>query len=351
MKAHLVKAFLATLVLFASATAHAQVALKLPDQSPAASVGQTVGLTEISVVYHRPGVNGRPIWGKLVPYGEPWRVGANENTTITFSTDVKVGGKPLKAGTYGLHALPTAKDWTIMFSTMSVAWGSFTYDQKEDAARITVTPRATTASEERLLYRFDDPTETKTTLVLAWEKLEVPITIEVETPKVAMASVRQQLRGPAGFSWEGYLQAATYWQKNGGPVDEALKLVDRSIQMNQNYQNLTLRAAIVEKQGNAKAAADLRAKAQTLATESDLAQAGFQLLRGDKKVDEALKVFQSTIARFPESVLAQAGLGESLAAKGDKPGAIAAYTKAQSLSKDPAQQKRIEARIAKLKAP
>jgi hypothetical protein len=345
------RSFLATLVLFAAGTAHAQVQLKTPEQSPAATVSQTVGLTEITVVYHRPAVAGRPIWGKLVPYGEPWRVGANENTTIAFSTDVKVGGKPLKAGTYGLHALPTAKDWTIMFSNMSVAWGSFTYDQKEDAARITVTPRATTASVERLVYRFDDPTETKTTLVLAWEKLEVPITIEVETPKIVMANIRGQLRGTAGFSWEGYVQAANYWVKNGGPLDEALKLVDRSIQMNENYQNLTVKAAIVEKQGNAKSATELRAKAQGLATEADLGQAGFQLLRGDKKVDEALKVFQATIARFPESVLAHAGLGESLAAKGDKPGAIAAYTKALSLSKDPAQQKRIEGRIAKLKAP
>ncbi|HEU4734212.1 MAG TPA: DUF2911 domain-containing protein, partial [Kofleriaceae bacterium] len=131
------KAQLATLLLFASATADAQVALKLPEQSPAATVSQTVGLTEITVVYHRPAVNGRPIWGKLVPYGETWRAGANENTTIAFSTDVKVGGKPLKAGTYGLHMLPTAKDWTIMFSTMTAAWGSFTYDQKEDALRVT----------------------------------------------------------------------------------------------------------------------------------------------------------------------------------------------------------------------
>jgi Protein of unknown function (DUF2911)/Tetratricopeptide repeat len=345
------KAFLTTAILLASASAYAQVALKTPEQSPAATVGQTVGMTEISVVYHRPAVGGRPIWGQLVPYGEPWRAGANENTTIMFSSDVKVGGKPLKAGTYGLHMIPTAKDWTIAFSNVSVAWGSFTYDQKEDALRVTVTPRATTASQERLLYRFDDPTDTKTTLVLAWEKLEVPITIEVETPKVVMASIRQQLRGTAGFSWEGFAQAANYWLKNGGPLDEALKLADRSIGMNENYQNLTVRAAILEKQGNAKGAAELRTKAQTVATENDLSQAGFQLLRADKKPDEALKLFQSTLARFPDSLLSHVGVGEVLAGKGDKPGAIAEYTKALALSKDPAQKKRIEGRIAKLKGP
>jgi len=344
------KAFLATLVLFVSATAHAQVSLKLPEASPAATVAQTVGLTEITVVYHRPAVGGREVWGKLVPYGEPWRAGANENTTITLSSDVKVGGKPLAAGTYGLHMIPTAKDWTIAFSKMSAAWGSFTYDQKEDALRVTVTPRSNAASEERLSYRFDDPTETRATLVLTWEKLSVPIAIEVDTPKVVMASIRQQLRSLPGFSWQGPVQAANYWLKNGGPIDEALKLVDRSIQMNENYQNLSVRAAILEKQGNAKAAADLRAKAQTLATETDLNQAGYQLMAA-KKMDEAIKVFQTNVERHPDSWNANDSLGEALAIKGDKPGAIAAYTKAQALVKDPVQKKRIDATLVRLKAP
>jgi hypothetical protein len=349
-KTLLAKPLLATFLLFASATAHAQVALKTPEQSPAATVAQTIGLTEVTVVYHRPAVGGRPIWGKLVPYGEPWRVGANENTTITFSTDVKVGGKPLRAGTYGLHALPTAKDWTIMFSNVSVAWGSFTYDQKEDALRVTVTPRATTSNVERLLYRFDDPGETKATLVLAWEKLEVPITIDVETSKVVMANIRGQLRGPAGFAWQGYVGAANYWLKNGGPLDEALKMADRAIQMNENYQTLSVRAAILEKQGNAKAAAELRTRAQPLATEADLNQAGYRLM-GDKKLDEAIKVFQANADHHPQSWNAQDSLGEALAAKGDKPAAIAAYTKALSMVKDAVQKKRIEATIAGLKAP
>jgi hypothetical protein len=343
------KTLLVMAVLFASATAHAQAALKLPEQSPAASISQTVGLTEITVNYHRPAVAGRPIWGKLVPYGEPWRAGANENTTITVSTDVKIGGKPLRAGTYGLHMLPTAKDWTVMFSTMSVAWGSFTYDQKEDALRVTVTPRPTTTSEERLSYRFDDPSETKTTLVLSWEKLAVPIAIEVETPKVVMASIQKQLRGPAGFSWQGFAQAAGYWLRNGGSLDEAGKLVDRSIAMTPSYQNLTLKATILDKQGNAKGAAELRTKAMALASEADLNQAAYRLM-ADKKVDEAIKLFQSIAERFPESWNAHDSLGEALATKGDKAGAIAAYTKAAALVKDPVQKKRIDATLAGLKA-
>jgi hypothetical protein len=346
------KAFLTTAILLATATvtAQAQVALKLPEQSPAATVSQTIGLTEVTVAYHRPAVAGRPVWGQLVPYGETWRAGANENTTITFSTDVKIGGKPLRAGTYGLHMIPTAKDWTVAFSTMAAAWGSFTYDQKEDALRVTVTPRATAASEERLQYRFDDPTETKATLVLSWEKLSVPIAIEVETPKVVMASIRQQLRGPAGFAWQGFHQAAAYWLKNGGPLDEALKLVDRSIQMMPTYQNQMTRAAILEKQGNAKGAAEQRTKAQVMATEADLNQVGYRLI-AEKKLDEAIKQFQAVVEKFPDSWNAQDSLGEALATKGDKPGATAAYTKALSLVKDPVQKKRIEGVLARLKAP
>jgi hypothetical protein len=261
-----------------SATAHAQAVLKLPEPSPAANISQTVGMTEIAVSYHRPGVNGRPIWGALVPYNEPWRCGANENTTVSFSSDVKVGGKALKAGTYGVHMIPTQKEWTIAFSTQNQAWGSFTYDQKEDALRITVTPRTVANVEERLSYRFDDPTDTKAMLVLAWEKLEVPIAIEVETPKVVMANVRNQLRGVAGFTWQANNQAAGYWLNNGGPLDEALKYADKSIGANANYQNQTTKAAILEKQGKAKEATELRTKAMASATEADLNQAGYRLV-------------------------------------------------------------------------
>jgi tetratricopeptide (TPR) repeat protein len=342
------KTLLIIAVLFASATAHAQAGLKLPEQSPGATVTQTVGATDITVVYHRPATNGRAIWGGLVPYNEPWRAGANENTTIQFSTDVKVGGKALKAGTYGLHMIPTPKEWTIAFSTMSVAWGSFTYEQKEDALRVTVTPRTAPSSQERLLYRFDDPGDTKATLVLAWEKLEVPIAIDVDTPKVVMASIRAQLRGPAGFSWQGYNQAANYWLRNGGSLEEALKFADKSIQTNATFPNQMTRAAILEKQGNAKGAAELRAKVLPTASEADLNQYAYRLV-GEKKLDEALKLFQTNVEKHPDSWNAHDSLAEALATKGDKAGALAEYNKALSLTKEPAQKKRIEGQLARLK--
>lgn len=343
------KAFLITAVLLASAAAaHGQVPLKLPDQSPSASVSQTIGLTEVTVKYHRPGVNGRAVWGKLVPYGEPWRTGANENTLITFSTDVKLNGKPLAAGTYGFHAIPTAKDWTLMFSKATESWGSFTYDQKEDALRVTVTPRRLAANEERLIYRFDEPSETKATLVLAWEKLAIPMTIEVDTPKLVMASVREQLRGPAGFSWQGSASAANYWLKHDGSLDEALQLIDRSIAESETYRNLSIKADILAKKGDARTAGELRTRALAIATEQDLNGAGYRLIN-EKKYDEAIKLLQPNADKHPESMNAQNTLGDAYAAKGNKPAAAAAYTKALALAKDPATKKQIEASLARVK--
>jgi Protein of unknown function (DUF2911) len=322
--------------------------LTLPEDSPAARVEQTVGLTQIAVSYYRPAVSGRVVWGQLVPYGEVWRSGANENTTVSFSSDVKIGGKPLRAGKYGLHTIPTAKDWTIIFSTATTSWGSYTYDQKEDALRVAVTPRQLPALEERLAYRFDDPSNTKVTLTLAWEKLAVPIAIEVDTPKVVMASIRSELRGMAQYNADNWAQAAAYWVRNGGPLDEALRMVDRSLSVKQGYTALMTRADILEKQGNAAGAKEARAKAQPLATENDLNLVGYGLLR-EKKIDAAIAVFRDVVQRFPQSWNAQDSLGEALAIKGDKPGAIAAYEKARAMVAEPTQKKRIEQEIAKLK--
>jgi hypothetical protein len=339
----------ATAVITAAtaATASAQ-RLSVPEDSPPARVQQTVGLTEIAVSYHRPAVAGRAVWGQLVPYGEVWRSGANENTTISFSSDVKVAGKPLRAGTYGLHTIPTAKDWTVIFSTATTAWGSYTYDPKEDALRVTVTPRPLPAHEERLSYRFDDVSNTKATLTLAWEKLGVPIAIEVDTPKVVMAKMRAELRGSAGFTGESWVQAAAYWLRNGGSLPEALKMIDRSIGMGPTYGNLTTRADILEKQGNAAGAKEARAKAQPLATERDLNLVGYGLLR-EKKLDAAIAVFRDVVQRYPQSWNAQDSLGEALAQKGDKAGAVAAYEKAHAMVADPTQKKRIAQELAKLK--
>ncbi|MBX7150329.1 DUF2911 domain-containing protein [bacterium] len=149
--------------------------------SQAASTFQKIGATEIVVTYSRPGVKGRKIWGELVPWGEkpfPWRAGANENTTISFSTDVEIEGKKLPAGKYGLHMAPQQDQWTIIFSKKNNSWGSFKYNKDEDALRVMVKPIAA-PMKEWLEYGFDDLTQTSGTINLYWEKLRVPISVKI----------------------------------------------------------------------------------------------------------------------------------------------------------------------------
>ncbi len=342
-----VAATLAVLTISPSPSA-AQQGLRQPEPSPAASVSQTVGLTEIKINYHRPAVNGRKIFGELVPYGEVWRAGANDNTTIAFSSPVKVGGKTLPAGTYGLHMIPTAKEWTVIFSTTSVAWGSYGYDQKEDAVRLQATPQPGEGLEERLSFRFDNPTETAVTVTLRWDRTKIGIPIEVDTPAVVMASMRNELRGVAQFNPQGYAQAAQYFLTHGGNLDEAQRMAERSIGMRPTYQNLSTRAAIAEKKGDAKLAAELNQKALAVATEADLNQQGYRLL-GQKKHDEAIALFRKIATDHPDSWNAHDSLAEAYLAKGDRKAAAESYGKALALVKDSDNKKRIEQTLIRLK--
>lgn len=322
--------------------------LTLPDASPKASVSQRVGLTDIEIDYNRPAVNKRKVWGDLVPWNEPWRAGANENTTITFSSPVTVGGKKLPAGTYGIHMIPTEKDWTVALSNVSSAWGSFSYDPKEDAVRFTVTPRPA-EFEERLQYRFENPTADSTTAVLSWEKLEIPIPIQVDTKAVVFDNIKSQMRGLPRFGWQGWNQAAQWTVANDYELDQGLAWADQSIGTQRTFANLRTKAAILEKKGDAKAAQDLRDQAMKIATEADVNVAGYQLL-GQKKTDEAIALFRKNVKDHPDSWNTYDSLGEALAAKGDTKAAVENYTKALSMTTDPVQKKRINDILAKLKA-
>ena len=180
--------------------AAAQTPMPVPQPSPKATVSQTIGITKVEVVYHRPAVKNRKIWGDLVPYNTVWRAGANENTTISFSDPIKVEGKDLPAGTYGLHMIPTENTWTIIFNKNSSSWGSFFYKEEEDALRVTVQPQ-TAENEEQLSYAFDDVSNNSAVIVLRWEKLKVPIHVEVDTKELVLSKARTAyLRGPAGFT-------------------------------------------------------------------------------------------------------------------------------------------------------
>lgn len=149
--------------------------------SPKAEVEQTVGFTKITIDYSRPGVKGRKIWGGLVPYDVVWRAGANEATKITFASDVKINGKKLKAGSYGFFAIPTPKNWTLIFNKVADQWGAFEYNDTEDALRVVVTPETDgNCWQEWLAYTFTKTSDNTSVVRLEWEKLKVPFTVDVE---------------------------------------------------------------------------------------------------------------------------------------------------------------------------
>jgi hypothetical protein len=149
--------------------------------SPKAMVKQTVGFTDVTIEYGRPGVKGRTIWGGLVPYNAVWRAGANEATKITFSTDVLIDGKKLKAGSYGFFTIPTEKTWILIFNKVADQWGAFEYNDAEDALRIEVTPiKQQSCWQEWLAYTINKSSDKKAVVMLEWEKLKIPFNVEVE---------------------------------------------------------------------------------------------------------------------------------------------------------------------------
>lgn len=257
------------LLVCVAAPSLAQQRLTLPRVSPHARVMQTIGMTDLTVDYHRPAVDGRLIWNELVPYGKVWRAGANENTTFETSTEIQVEGVTLPAGRYGLHMIPGVNEWTILFSSMADAWGSFSYDASEDVARVTVIPREATP-QERLSYRFDDPDLNSTTLVLHWEHLEVPIRITADTPSLVLLSMETELRGTPGVFPEGWDQIATFALDSGLRTEDALAWAERSIANRPMFSNQMTKARALDALGRNDEAMALRRVTLAEARESDV---------------------------------------------------------------------------------
>lgn len=226
-----------------------------PRLSPNASISQLVGITDIELHYSRPGVKGRAIWGGLVPYDQVWRTGANENTTIRFSTAVKVEGHDLPAGTYGLQTIPTAGDWTLILSKDADEWGAFDYKPEHDAMRATVKTRPGNRFEERMGFRFEDLTDESVTVVLAWEKLEVPFKVEIDTKALVAAKAKESIRWQTGY------QAANWCIQNDTCLDEAQTWLDSSLALQQNFNNLRAQALLRAKKGDPKGAVAAAEKA------------------------------------------------------------------------------------------
>ena len=286
-----------------------------PMASPHASLGQTFGVTEISVDYHRPAVNGRDIWGALVPYGQVWRTGANENTVVSFSTDVAVEGQPLAAGSYGLHTIPGESEWEIIFSHDTTGWGSFAYDPSQDALRVKVIPTKAPFFLERMAFTVDETGDDKVVLALHWAELRVPITITANTHELALASFRDQLKGLSQFFWLGWDQAANYALQNAVALEEALGWAERSIQTEERFENLSTKAQILTKLSRGDETEEIMAKALAMGNAGQLHNYARQLLGQDRK-EEALAVFERNVKQNSGAWFVELGYARGLSALG-----------------------------------
>jgi len=335
-------------LLIVASTAHAQSAvLDLPRPSQHAIITQRIGITDITINYHRPMVNGRKIWDSLVPYGQVWRAGANENTTIAFSDPVTIEGKPLDKGTYGLHMIPAENEWTVIFSRNSTSWGSFTYNQAEDALRVNVKPQPT-EPHEALAYDFDQLTPNSAVVTMRWEKIAVPFKVGVDVNPIVAKSLHNQLRGLAQYTWEGWDDAANYLLDNKVDLNEALSYEDKSIQNEERFDNLMTKSRILDALGRKDEAATTKNKAMAVAGPLQL-HIYARGLQGQKRQDEAFAIFRSNAKKYPNQWFVHSGMARVYSGQGDF--ANAAKEMKVALSLAPEQQKpSIQGLIKRLEA-
>ena len=222
--------FLLILVSCFSLSVFAQ--LNLPRESQKQMISQTIGDATVTIVYHRPNIKARKVWGEMVPYGKVWRTGANENTTFEVSRDVTINGQPLPAGKYGLHTIPNQNEWIVIFSKDNDDWGSFTYDEKKDALRVSVKPQ-TTEFHETMSVEFDNIRANTGDAAIVWEKVKIPFTIDVgDVSARALTQIRDAIKNRKADDFRPFTQGAGYvltfkvkdsYEETLGWLNEALK--------------------------------------------------------------------------------------------------------------------------------
>jgi hypothetical protein len=288
--------------------------LDLPRQSQRAQISQRIGITDITIKYHRPLVNERKVWGDLVPYGKVWRAGANENTTITFSDPVLIEGKPLDKGTYGLHMIPNADEWTIIFSKNSTSWGAFTYDEKEDALRVTVKPTAADM-HNALTYDFDQLHPDSAMVELEWEKIAVPFKVSVDVHDVVQASLKKQLRNLSQYTWMSWDDAANYLLTEKVGLDDALTYANKSIENEDRTDNELTKSKVLTALNRKDEAAAAQKKAMELANPLQIHMYARQL-QGEKRNEEAFAIFRENAQKHPDQWFVHSGLARMYCAQG-----------------------------------
>lgn len=303
-----------------------------PGGNKKASVSEQIGIVKISIAYNRPGVKGRE--GKLyntpvahygfadlghgTSHASPWRAGANENTAITFSHPVKVEGYDLPAGAYGFFIALGEEESTLIFSKISDSWGSFYYDESQDALRVKVKNVPLDNSVEWLKYEFIDQTENSATIAMSWEKRMIPFRVEADVHTLQIAAFENDFRTTRPYY--DYIQAAQYCIQNNVALDKALAWMDRAIYFRvmgeKNFRTLSTRADVLSKMGRIDEAKRVMEEALPMGNITDIHYYGRSLLNL-KQAEEALKIFKLNYDKYPNVFTTNVGMGRAYSAIGD----------------------------------
>ncbi|MEN7549382.1 DUF2911 domain-containing protein [Rapidithrix thailandica] len=361
--------------LFYAASYAQSITLPPSGENQKASVTQWMGLVKMNITYNSPDVtasNGEDrtgkIWGQLVPYGfanlgfgmsseenpSPWRAGANENTTVYFSHDVEIEGKPLKAGKYALFMAPGEEEWTLIFSKNHSSWGSYFYNPEEDALRVTVKPKEVEFSEW-LTYEFVDRGLDHCVAALKWENKMVPF--EVNVPNINelyLGQIRDELRSSSGFNWMAWNQAANFCLQHDINLKEGLSWIDNAINApyfgQENFANYNVKSQLLSKLGKEQEAEIVMNKAisHPTATVFQIHQYGRQLLN-EGKGDKALAVFELNAKRHPDTWPVNMGLARGYSALGQYKKALKHAQMAYEKAPDELNKQTLQGAIDKLK--
>ncbi|WP_299111697.1 DUF2911 domain-containing protein [uncultured Winogradskyella sp.] len=305
--------------------------ITLPRVSQQASITQRSGLSDVTINYHSPSVQGRQIFGGIVPYNQVWRAGANENTTIHFTHDATVEGQKIAAGIYGLYIMPKEDSAMVLFSKYNQSWGSNVPEEKDLVLMVTVKPK-TIPFQEWLSYDFIDRGSKGLTAVLQWEKTQIPFKIEFDIKQVVVDNMRQELKGVAGFGWRGHMQAANFCLQNDINLDEAMTWIDKSIASSKGFSNLQVKAGLLLKKGDVAGSEKIMEEAIPTGTPYQLNQYGYQLL-GLGKTKEAIEVFTYNVEKNKEHQFIWGfidSLGEAYLKDGNKKMALKYYKLAKT---------------------
>jgi hypothetical protein len=356
------KIIYAVACLLAFGLSKAQVLISIPDGgNKRAAVSEQVGITDVKITYNRPGVKGREgkIYGTQIVHAgyadlgfgtskaAPWRAGANENTTLEFSTDVKIEGKDLPAGKYAFFVAYDPNECTLIFSKNHESWGSFFYNEQEDALRVKVKPITSDKNVEWLKYEFTNQAENSAVISLQWEKLAIPFKVEVDLVKTRLDNFRLALRGADGFRWESFEEAATFCLQNNTNLNEALKWSDNAVQFRKSFTTLSTNASLHDKMDHKAKADSVMAEAIAMGSKIELHMYGRRLL-SQKKPKEAMEIFQLNAKKHPKDFTTYAGLARGYSANGNYKTALANAKLALPLAPNDLNKTSVETMIQKL---